>query len=122
MARKASALEERSYDLALKIVALVKQVRATHREYDLSRQLLRSGTSIGANVAEAVYAQSKADYIAKFSIALKQANETQYWLRLLHDCDYVVDTQVNDTRAQLDEVLALLVSTLKTLRTQAKPS
>jgi len=83
-----NVLREKSYSFALKIVQLAKELNE-QREYILSKQVLRSGTSIGAMVREAEYAQSKADFISKLSIALKEANETDYWLSLLKDSKYI---------------------------------
>ena len=76
-------VERKSFCFAVRIVKLCKYLRNTQKEYVLSKQLLRSGTSIGANIAEAEQAQSRADFIAKMNIALKEAVETNYWLRLL---------------------------------------
>ena len=80
-----SILEDKSYKFAIRIVKLNKYLCTEHKEYVLSKQLLRSGT------AEAQYAQSKADFINKLQISLKEANESRYWLRLLKDCDYITE-------------------------------
>ena len=80
---------DKSFDFAVRIVNLNKYLNNEQKEYVLSKQLLRSGTSIGANVSEAERAQSKADFISKMSIALKEANETNYWLKLLYKTDYL---------------------------------
>ena len=80
---------DKSFDFAVRIVNLNKYLYNEQKEYVLSKQLLRSGTSIGANVSEAERAQSKADFISKMSIALKEANETNYWLKLLYKTDYL---------------------------------
>lgn len=80
----------------------------------LSKQLLRSGTSIGANVCESVYAQSKADFISKMSIALKEAAETEYWIDLLQETEYVKVEQIADLKSELEEILKLLTSIIKT--------
>ncbi len=84
-----NVLREKSYSFALKIVQMSKNLKEQKQEYVLSKQLLRSGTSIGAMVRESEYAQSKADFINKLSVALKEANETEYWLSLLHDSGYL---------------------------------
>ena len=86
-----SILEDKSYKFAIRIVKLNKYLCTEHKEYVLSKQLLRSGTAVGALVAEAQYAQSKADFINKLQISLKEANESRYWLRLLKDCDYITE-------------------------------
>ena len=82
-----SIIENKSFDFAVRIVNLYKHLTTDKKEYVLSKQLLRSGTSIGANVSEGEKGQSKADFNAKMNIALKEANETFYWLRLLHKTD-----------------------------------
>lgn len=84
-----SIIERKSFRFAVRIVRLYKHVCATKQEYTLSKQLLRSGTSIGANIAEAQQAQSRADFISKVSIALKEATETKYWIRLLYASEYL---------------------------------
>ena len=84
------------------------------REFVLSKQLLRCGTSIGANVAEAEKGQSPADFYAKMSIALKEANETKYWLRLLHATDYLTNQQFVSLDTDIKELIALLVAICKT--------
>ena len=85
------AVQEKSFQFAVRIVKLCKYLREEHGEFTLTNQLLRSGTSIGANIAEAQQAQSKADFVHKMSIALKEAAETNYWFRLLHATDYLND-------------------------------
>ena len=85
-----------------------------HKEYVLSKQLLRSGTSIGANVAEAQRGQSHADFLAKRSIALKEANETHYWLRLLYRTEYLSDCQFESMEKDIRELLGLLTAICKT--------
>ena len=84
-----SIIEQKSFRFAIRIVNLCRHVRSTKKEYTLSEQLLRSGTSIGANITEAQQAQSKADFVSKLSIALKEASETKYWIRLLHATEYL---------------------------------
>ena len=86
---KESILKNKSYDFAILIVKTYKSIATNKKEYTLSRQLLKSGTSIGANIREAEFAQSNKDFINKMSIALKEANETEYWLLLLRDTDYI---------------------------------
>ncbi|WP_317166999.1 MULTISPECIES: four helix bundle protein [Winogradskyella] len=84
-----SILRNKSYDFTLKIVELYKSLTSEKREFILSKQLMRSGTSIGANIREAEFAQSNKDFIHKMSIALKEANETDYWLSILKDSNYI---------------------------------
>ena len=86
---KESILSEKSFAFALRIVQLYKYLTTEHKEYVLSKQVLRSGTSIGANIEEAKHAQSKIDFVHKLSIAQKEASETNYWIRLLSKSDYL---------------------------------
>ena len=106
-------IEEKSFDFAVRIVNLYKHITAEHKEFVLSKQLLRCGTSIGANIAEAQRGQSKADFIAKMSIALKEANETDYWLRLMAKTEYLTPKEFASLIVQLNELICLLVSICK---------
>ena len=99
------------------MVNLYKYLLTTHSEYVLSKQILRSGTSIGANVSEAQEAQSDADFIAKLSISLKEARETEYWMNLLHETNFISDKMKNSLASDLNEILAILTSSLKTKKT-----
>ena len=92
---KDSIIKDKSKNFALRIIKLYKYltISAENKEYVLSKQVLRSGTSIGANIKEALRGQSRPDFRAKMSIALKEASETEYWLELLHDTDYLTDDQ-----------------------------
>lgn len=105
---------DKSFDFAVRIVNLYKYLRNEQREYVLSKQLLRSGTSIGANVSEAERAQTKADFISKMSIALKEANETNYWLKLLYKTDYLSKSQHDSINADINELIGLLIAICKT--------
>ena len=105
---------EKSLDFAVRVVNLRKYLAKEHNEYVMSKQLLRCGTSIGANIAEAQRAQSRADFAAKMNIALKEANETQYWLRLLFRTDYIDQTQFDSMNADVCELISLLMSICKT--------
>lgn len=107
-------LKDKSYDFAIRIVRLSQYLQNEHKEYVLSRQILKSGTSIGALVREAKYAQSTLDFIHKLSIALKEANETYYWLSLLHDTNYIETKLFNSLQNDCDELISLLVSIVKT--------
>ena len=109
-----NAIEETSFRLAIRIVNLRKYLVEAKREFVLSKQLLRSGTSIGANVAEAKQAQSRSDFISKLSIALKEANETAYWLKLLYRTDYLTEKEYDSISHDADEIIAILVSIIKT--------
>jgi four helix bundle protein len=112
-------IETKSYQFAIDIVKTCRQLVEENREFILSKQLLRSGTSIGANVKEAEHAQSKADFLSKMNIALKEANETSYWLKLLKDTDYLSDAdykKLNDPCEELISILVkIVVSTKKSL-------
>ena len=108
-----NAISEKSFDFAVRVYSLSKQLQQTHREFDLSKQLLRSGTSIGANVAEGERAQSKADFISKMAIALKEANETDFWLRLLHKVGLIDESDFIGYRKEVNELIALLTSITK---------
>ena len=102
-----------SFEFAVRIVNLYKFLTTEHNEYTLSRQVLRAGTCIGANVAEAQRGQSKADFLAKMSIALKEANETQYWLRLLHRTEYLNGSQFESINNDVDELISILTAICK---------
>ncbi len=115
-----SVLKTKSYDFALRIVKLYKYVASEHREYVLSKQILRAGTSIGANVEEAGQGQSKADFIHKLSIAQKEAFETHYWLRLLKDSEYLTQSQADSLIADCIELQKLLTSSIRTAKARAK--
>ena len=106
-------IEEKSFRFAVRIVNLNKYLRFEKKETVLSKQLLRSGTSVGANVAEAQQAQSRADFVSKLGIALKEATETKYWLRLLKETDYLSDTQFESVFQDCDEVERILISIVK---------
>ena len=115
MIRK-SILEEKSFGLALRIVKLHKYLQKNHKEYVLSKQILRSGTSIGALMSEAKYAQSTADYLNKQYIALKEANETKYWILLLRESEYLNKKMFDSIFPQIEEIIKMLVSSTKTIK------
>ena len=105
-------MQQKSFAFALSVIALYRELQHQH-EYVLSKQLLRSGTSIGANVEEATVAQSRKDFVAKMSIASKEARETRYWLRLLKLSD-LVSVDVTPQLQQVDELIRMLTSIVKT--------
>lgn len=109
-----SILKNKSYGFALEIVRLSQYLVADKKEYVLSKQLLRSGTAVGALIREAEFAQSKKDFIHKMSIALKEANETLYWLDLLKDTSYLVEDKYLSLHSVCKELVAMLVSSIKT--------
>lgn len=105
---------DKSKAFALRIIKLYKFLCEEKHEYILSKQVLRSGTSIGANLKEGIRGQSKADFYAKLNIALKEASETEYWLELLHESDYIDDKSFNDIYSDCQEIIKILVSITKT--------
>ena len=111
---KENIIVEKSFDFAVRIVNLYKHITNNKKEYILSKQLLRSGTSIGANVTEAQRGQSKADFMAKMSITLKEAYETEYWLRLLYKTEYMNKTEDESAHNDITELISLLISICKT--------
>ena len=106
-------IQEKSFRFAVRIVNLCKYLQTEQKEYILSKQLLRSGTSIGANVSESQQAQSRPDFISKLNIALKEASETEYWLRLLFETEYLTKEQFDSIFSDWDEVKSLLVAIVK---------
>ncbi|WP_394973643.1 four helix bundle protein [uncultured Croceitalea sp.] len=113
---KKNPLADKSYDFVLKIVRLYKDLASKKKEYVLSKQLLRSGTSIGANIAEANGAISKADFSSKIFIAYKESLETKYWLSLLKDSEYLQEEKANILIRDADELPKIMFSILKTTR------
>ena len=109
-------IETKSFQFAIRIVNLYKHLCNSQKEYTLSKQLLRSGTSIGANVAEAQQAQSRPDFVSKLSIALKEATETKYWLRLLNATDYLSSAEFESIMSDCVEIEKILVSIIRTTR------
>ena len=110
---KENVIMEKSMAFSVRIVNLNKYLSQEKKEYVLSRQICKSGTSIGANISEAQRAQSTADFVAKMKIALKEANETQYWLRLLHETKYITDKEFVSLHNDLIEILKILTAICK---------
>ncbi len=104
---------QKSKTFALRIIRLYKFLCDSKKEFVMSKQLLRSGTSIGANAREAERGQSKADFYAKFNIALKEADETAYWLELLHESGFITKTQFDSIYADCQELIRMLVAITK---------
>ncbi|MBQ4544708.1 MAG: four helix bundle protein [Oscillospiraceae bacterium] len=109
-------IETKSFDFAVRIVNLYKYLTDTKKEYVLCKQMLRSGTSIGANVAEAEQAQSKLDFVSKMNIALKETSETKYWIKLLKATDFLSEKESNSLLADCVELEKMLVSIIKSSR------
>ena len=109
-----SVLKSKSYDFALRIINLYKYLVESKKEFILSKQLLKSGTAVGALIREAEFAQSKKDFVSKMSIALKEANETNYWIDLLKDSKYLEKKEYESINDDVKELIKMLVSTIKT--------
>jgi four helix bundle protein len=111
-----SVVGEKSYKFAIRVVNLYKWLCENKKEYVLSKQLLRSGTAIGALLKEAEHGQSKLDFLNKVNIALKEANETSYWLMLLKDTGYITQTEFESIAMDAEELVKMLVSIVKTTK------
>lgn len=111
-------IQEKSFKFAVRIVNLHKYLIANYSDFVISKQLFRCGTSIGANIAESRGAQSDADFIAKVHISLKEAKETEYWLKLLHHTNYINDDMMTSLSNDLDEIIALTIKTLKSTKSR----
>ncbi len=115
-----SIIAVKSFDFAVKIVIFYKKFSAEKKEFVLSKQILRSGTSIGANIREAVNAQSKLDFIHKLSIAQKECNETIYWLELMTETNYISKEEFNELNNDAAEILKILKSIIITTKANLK--
>ena len=113
---KESILRIKSYQFALKVIKVYKQIITEHKEYVISKQLLKSGTAPGALVREAEFGQSKHDFISKMSIALKEANECDYWTCLLRDSDFISQAIATDLLADNIEIIKMLIASIKTAK------
>ena len=120
--KQTAGVHELSYDFACRITRLFQYLTedAEYKEYVISKQLYRSGTSIGANVRESKHAQSDADFLSKMSIAYKEADESDYWLNLLHDNGFISDSQFESLKMDMDRVLKILTSIVKTLNQKVR--
>lgn len=114
--RRDNPIVSKSEDFAVRIVRLYSYLKESKREHVMSKQLLRAGTSIGANIAESQEAQSKADFIAKLYIALKECSETRYWLSLLFRTDFLSEKEYNSVSSDLGELYGLLTTILKSTK------
>ncbi|MFC4740332.1 four helix bundle protein [Flavobacterium ponti] len=113
---KENVIQNKTYAFSLKIVKLYKRLVDEKREYVLSKQLLRFGTSIGADIEEAIGGQSQKDFYAKLTISYKEARETKYWLRLLKDSDYLEEDTANNLLNDVEEILRIIGSIQKTIK------
>lgn len=117
-----AGIHELSYDFGCRITRLFQYLTedAEYKEFVQSKQIYRSGTSIGANVRESKHAQSEADFLSKMSIAYKEADETDFWLNLLHDNGYINESQYESLKKDIDRILNLLTSIVKTMNQKVK--
>lgn len=115
-----SIIENKSFEFAIRTVNLYKHLITEKKEYVMSKQLLKSGTSIGANVSEGEQGQTKADFHSKMCIALKESNETYYWLRLLFATEYLTEKEYLSMEPDIKEIIALLTSICKTTQNNQK--
>jgi len=113
---KKNIIKEKSFAFAIHIVRMYQNITDKYKEFTVSRQCLRSGTAVGALMAESKYAQSKADFINKISIALKEANETIYWLELLKHTGYLTDDEHTSLYNEANEIVSILASIIKTMK------
>jgi four helix bundle protein len=111
----------KSMNFALRCIKMARFLRESFHEFDLASQIIRSGTSIGANAKEGLRAQSQADFISKMNIALKEANETQYWIELLYKAEYINNEQFNSMYADSTELCNFLMSIVKTSKNKHPP-
>lgn len=114
--KRPNVIKDKSFAFALRIVKLFQYLQSEKKEYVLSRQLLRSGTAIGALAREAEHAESTADFIHKLAIAQKEANETEYWVELLYQSEYIETTPYNSIIADVKELNKILASIIITLK------
>jgi four helix bundle protein len=115
-----SILRQKSYTFALKVIKVYKQIVSEHKEYVLSRQFLKAGTAPGALVREAEYGQSKPDFISKLSIALKEANECEYWTSLLRDSDFITSSTAIDILSENTQIIKMLTASINTAKNNLK--
>jgi four helix bundle protein len=111
-------IQTKSYQFAVKTVNLCRKLMDERKEYILAKQLLRSGTSIGANIEEAIGGHSEKDFLAKLTIAYKEARESKYWLNLLRDTNYLTPDEAQDLLNDLEEILRIIGSIQKTLKSK----
>ena len=117
-----AGIHELSYDFGCRITRLFQYLTEDSecKEYVISKQIYRSGTSVGANVRESKHAQSDADFLSKMSIAYKEADETDYWMNLVHDNGYINESQYESLKKDMDRILKLLTSIVKTMNQKVK--
>ncbi|MFA6007806.1 MAG: four helix bundle protein [Candidatus Shapirobacteria bacterium] len=116
---KENVIQEKSFNFAIRIIKVYKYLKQNKQEFVLSKQLLRSGTSIGANVEEAIGSQSRNDFISKLSIAYKEARESSYWIKLLEKSEYLSTKESQSLLDDLTEILKIIGKIQKTLKTNS---
>ena len=114
--KKGNIVQEKSYAFAVKIVTVCRKLMEENKEFILSKQLMRSGTSIGANIEEAIGGQSRKDFFAKITISYKEARESHYWIRLLFDSKYISNKEKNELLDDVEELLKIIGSIQKTIK------
>jgi four helix bundle protein len=114
--RENNVLADKTINFSIRIVKCYNYLMKEKNEFIMSKQMMRSGTSIGANVHEGIFAQSRLDFISKLNIALKEASETSYWLVLLHKTDYLEEPLYKSLKGDVDEIVRIIISSIKTSR------
>ena len=117
---KSNVIKDKSKSFAIRIIDLYKSLANNKKEYVMSRQILRSGTSIGANINEAICSVSKKEFLSKMYISYKEASESQYWLELLKDSDYINEKEFNSYNKDCEEIIKILSSITKSTRENLK--
>lgn len=118
--KKENIVVDKSKAFAVRIIRMYQYLSKEKQEYVLSKQVLRSGTSIGANIKEAIRAQSKQDFLFKMNISLKEASETEYWLELLHETDYISDAQFDSIHEECVELIKILTAIIYSSKKEVK--
>lgn len=118
--KKENIVVDKSKAFAVRIIRMYQYLSKEKQEYVLSKQVLRSGTSIGANIKEAIRAQSKQDFLFKMNISLKEASETEYWLELLHETDYISDAQFDSIHEECVELIKILTAIIHSSKKEVK--
>ncbi len=118
--RKKNILKEKTFAFAVRIIKLYKYLKSNHNEYILSKQIIRSGTSIGALIRESENAESKKDFIHKLNIGLKETDETQYWLELLYETEFITKKMFDSINSDVEELIKMLVASVKTTKMNLK--
>ena len=115
-----SILKTKSFGFAIRIIKLHKYLKKQHNEYELSQQVVRSGTSVGAIIREAEHAESRKDFLHKLNIGLKEINESIYWLELLFATDYIDEGMFSSIKIDAEELLKMLIASIKTIKAKTK--